>query len=101
MKTNENQLEAGANLSICQSCGMPMETDELYGTNADNTRNGDYCIYCYKGGKFVQECTMDEMIEHCVGMIDEINKTLDQKITKEDYARYLQQLYPTLKRWKE
>ena len=49
---------------FCQSCGMPL-TEELLGTNADGSKNEDYCIYCYKDGKFLQDCTMDEMIEHC------------------------------------
>ena len=49
---------------FCQSCGMPL-TDEVLGTNADGTKNEDYCMYCYKDGKFLQDCTMDEIIEHC------------------------------------
>ena len=43
---------------FCQSCGMPL-TDEILGTNADGSKNEDYCIYCYKDGKFLQDCTMD------------------------------------------
>ena len=58
---------------FCQSCGMPL-TEELLGTNADGTRNEDYCIYCYKDGKFLQDCTMDEMIEHCAQFVGEVNK---------------------------
>ena len=44
---------------FCQSCEMPL-TDEIRGTNADGSKNEDYCIYCYKDGKFLQDCTMDE-----------------------------------------
>ena len=58
---------------FCQSCGMPL-TDEILGTNADGSKNEDYCIYCYKDGKFLQDCTMDEMIEHCAQFVDEVNK---------------------------
>ena len=36
---------------ICQSCAMPMSDDSLYGTNADGSKNSDYCIYCYKDGE--------------------------------------------------
>ena len=43
---------------------MPL-TDDVLGTNADGTKNEDYCMYCYKDGKFLQDCTMEEMIEHC------------------------------------
>ena len=42
---------------------MPL-TEEVLGTNADGTKNEDYCMYCYKDGQFLQDCTMDEMIEH-------------------------------------
>ncbi|MBR6920026.1 MAG: zinc ribbon domain-containing protein, partial [Bacteroidales bacterium] len=47
---------------FCQSCGMPL-TEEMLGTNADGSKNGDYCSYCYKDGAFTNDCTMDEMIE--------------------------------------
>ena len=44
-------------MKFCQSCGMPL-TDEVLGTNADGSKNEDYCMYCYKDGKFLQDCTM-------------------------------------------
>ena len=48
----------------CQSCGMPMgNTGEFYGTNADGSKNTEYCSYCFDSGKFTGEMTMDEMIE--------------------------------------
>ena len=51
---------------------MPLN-DQVLGTNADGSKNEDYCMYCYIDGKFLQECTMDEMIEHCAQFIDEVN----------------------------
>ena len=33
---------------LCQSCAMPLTEESLLGTNADGTKNGEYCIYCYK-----------------------------------------------------
>jgi hypothetical protein len=33
---------------ICQSCSMPLEKEEDYGTNADGTKNNEYCVYCFK-----------------------------------------------------
>ncbi len=39
---------------FCQSCGMPL-IDDNRGTNADGSRNFDYCIYCYKDGEFAHE----------------------------------------------
>ena len=67
-------------MKFCQSCGMPL-TDEVLGTNADGSKNEDYCMYCYKDGKFLHECTMDEMIEHCAQFVGAVNEGLPNPIT--------------------
>ena len=37
----------------CQSCGMPMSRDAKGGgTNADGSRNADYCSHCYDHGAY-------------------------------------------------
>ena len=87
-------------MKFCQSCGMPL-TDEILGPNADGTKNADYCIYCYKDGKFLQDCTMDEMIQHCAQFVDEVNKGLPQPITKEEYIGRMKMYFPHLKRWRK
>ncbi len=66
----------GMNLNpkFCQCCGMPMgDTDELYGTNADGSKNEDYCKYCFENGAFTFHGTMEEMIEVCVPHMVEAN----------------------------
>ena len=78
---------------FCQSCGMPL-TEEVLGTNADGTKNEDYCMYCYKDGKFLQDCTMEEMIEHCA-------QGLEKPITKEEYIGMMKSYFPQLKRWRQ
>ena len=85
---------------FCQSCGMPL-TDEILGTNSDGSKNEDYCIYCYKDGKFLQDCTMDEMIEHCAQFVDEVNKNLPRPMTKEEYIGQMKTYFPHLKRWRK
>ena len=85
---------------FCQSCGMPL-TEQVLGTNADGSKNKDYCMYCYKDGKFLQECTMDEMIEHCSQFVDEVNKNMPKPMTKEEYKDMMRGFFPMLKRWKE
>ena len=46
---------------ICQSCGMPMQKDDDFGSNSDGTKNKDYCHFCYEDGKFLdEEITMQE-----------------------------------------
>ena len=79
---------------------MPL-TDDVLGTNADGTKNEDYCMYCYKDGKFLQECTMDEMIEHCAQFVSKVNKGLPQPITKEEYIGQMKMYFPHLKRWRK
>ena len=49
---------------ICQSCGMPMKSDEDFGTNSDGSKNEEYCHFCYKEGKYTDEgITMEQKIE--------------------------------------
>lgn len=86
--------------TFCQSCGMPL-TEETLGTNADGSKNKDYCIYCYKNGAFTNDCTMDEMIEFCAQFIDEVNKNTPKPMTQEEYKQMMQQYFPMLKRWKK
>ena len=86
-------------IKFCQSCGMPL-TNEVLGTNADGTPNEDYCIYCYKDGKFTQDMTMEQMIEHCAQFTDEINRNSGQNLTVEQMKEQMRQFFPHLKRWK-
>ena len=60
----ETNIKMNKEMKFCQSCGMPL-TEDVLGTNADGSKNEDYCMYCYRDGKFLQDCTMEEMIEHC------------------------------------
>ena len=85
---------------FCQSCGMPL-TEELLGTNADGTKNDEYCIYCYKDGAFTGNMTMEEMAVFCAQFVDEYNKHTGQNLSREEYKQMLLQYYPNLKRWKK
>ena len=87
-------------MNFCQSCGMPL-TNEILGTNADGSKNEDYCMYCYKDGKFTQDCTMDEMIEFCAQFVDEVNNNMPKPMTKDEYKGMMRQYFPMLKRWKQ
>jgi len=80
---------------ICQSCAMPMDDESLFGTNADGSKNPDYCKYCYEKGEFLQKVTMDEYIEMMVPFAAQANMTGDQM------REYCTAVFPTLKRWKK
>ena len=85
-------------MKFCQSCGMPL-TEEMLGTNADGTKNQDYCIYCYKDVAFTKDCTMNEMIDFCAQFVDEVNKHMPKPMTAEEYKLMMRKFFPTLKRW--
>ena len=86
---------------FCQSCGMPLTVTEHFGTNADGSKSADYCVYCYKDGVFLQDLTMDEMIEHCAQFVEEFNKDSEQKVTREEAIAQMKEFFPQLKRWKK
>ena len=85
-------------MHFCQSCGMPL-TDEILGTNADGSKNEEYCIYCFKDGAFTGDFTMEEMIDFCSQFVEQYNKDSGQNLTQDEYKDMLRQYYPNLKRW--
>ena len=87
-------------MKFCQSCGMPL-TDEVFGTNANGSKNEEYCMYCYKDGKFTQDCTMDEMIEHCAQFVGDFNEGSGLKLTQEEAIGQMKMYFPHLKRWRK
>ena len=86
-------MEKNENLRFCQSCGMPL-TDGVFGNEADGSRNDDYCIYCYRDGAFTDNCTMEEMAEHCAQFVDEFNKHTGQQLTRNEYKTCMMQFSP-------
>jgi hypothetical protein len=79
---------------ICQSCSMPLRSEVDYGTNADGSKNKEYCHFCFKDGKFTDEgITMEQKIEQMVDIAKEMS-------IPEDKARALaRNTLPKLKRW--
>ena len=86
-------------MKFCQSCGMPLQSDEHFGTNADGSPNEEYCCYCYQKGAFTSDCTMDEMIGQCLTFLEEFNKDSEKPYSKEQAEAEMKQYFPTLKRW--
>ncbi len=78
---------------MCQSCGMPMTLPEQYGTEQGGTPSKDYCCYCRKDGAFVQECTMEEMVEFCLQYGPAAG--MDRDTARKQMMPY----FATLKRW--
>ena len=85
------------NNKICQRCAMPMSKPEDFGTNADGTRNKDYCCYCYENGAFFYpKATMQQVIEGCIPHVVP-NVFADEETARAEMSMY----FPTLKCWKK
>lgn len=82
--------------TICQSCAMPMQAPEQFGTEAGGSPSGEYCCYCYQGGAFTAELTLAQKQEKLVAL------AIERKFMPEADARQLADtVIPTLKRWRE
>ena len=82
-------------MKVCQSCGMPMHTEEIFGTEANGGKNQEYCIYCFKDGAFqLPNVTMEQMMEICIPFMKE------HGMPEEQARAILKEQLPKLKRWR-
>lgn len=82
---------------ICQSCGMPLDTAEVCGTNKDGSQSGEYCTYCYQDGAFTEpDATLESMADTCVQHIASDDPNMTEEKLKEMMTSYLS----ALSRWK-
>ena len=78
----------------CQSCGMMFTGPDQLGHEADGSETEEFCRWCYDGGAYTYETTMDEMIEDCAPrMAEAMGWTVDEA------ASLLGAVLPTLRRW--
>lgn len=78
---------------------MPLQAPEHFGTEGDGSASLEYCCYCYKDGSFTADCTMDEMIGHCLQFLNEFNADQGTRLTREQAAAEMKKFFPMLKRW--
>ena len=90
-----NTLLGSPRQLICQSCGMPL-TDGIMGHDGDGAINQDYCKWCYEGGAYLRDCTVEEMVDFCTDIM-----AREQGADPEKVRPYLQDLLPKLGRWKK
>jgi len=79
----------------CQSCYMPMDSAEKFGSEKDGSKNNDYCCHCWKNGKFAYKSTLEQAVE------DNIPWWKEEGDTDDDARKRIMEVFPTLKRWKE
>lgn len=81
--------------NVCQSCSMPMNKDEDFGTNTDGSKNQQYCHFCFADGKFTApDLTMEQQIEKMAAMASKMN------INEARAREMAKTILPNLKRWK-
>lgn len=81
---------------FCQSCSMPMEKPEDFGTDENGNKVNNYCSYCFQNGEFTHpDVTLGQMTEIVV-------KNMTEKMNiPEDQARQITQSFlPKLVRWR-
>ena len=82
---------------FCQSCGMPLQKPEDFGTSATGFRVNDYCHFCFQNGAFTEpDINMQGMIDKCVNIMAR------QGMMPESQAKALMKdVIPKLKRWQK
>ena len=81
---------------ICQSCGMPLQKEEDFGTNADGSKSKEYCFHCFQNGKFLDEgITLEEKINKNVKF------AVQMGMSELEARKMATDVLPKLKRWKK
>ena len=88
-----NTLLGSPKKLICQCCGMPLE-DNLMSKNPDGSFNEDYCMWCYKDGKYTYH-NMDDLINVCV------THMANEQFSEAQVREYMKNMLPNLKYWKQ
>ncbi|MFV7234334.1 zinc ribbon domain-containing protein [Flavobacterium sp. ZB4R12] len=82
------------NITFCQSCGMPLNTDEVKGMEQNGVKNNEYCKYCYENSTF----------KNPKMGLEDMKETVKNKMEKMKLPNYMIQkavnVLPALKRWK-
>jgi hypothetical protein len=76
---------------------MPLQKGEDFGTEADGSKSGKYCHFCYQNGRFTNpEMTMEEMIDLAAkGWAD-----ADPQTSYETALEKMKEMAPNLERWR-
>lgn len=82
------------NVTFCQSCGMPLNKEEVKGTEKNGLKTNDYCKYCYENGVF-KNPTMN---------LEDMKNTVQTQMKKLNMPHNVIQkainILPALSRWK-
>ena len=75
---------------------MPLTSEDMFGTNADGSACEDYCKWCYDKGEFIENCTMEEFIDKCAGLLGKRIRSCHIKDIhlKQEYTIQLEECAP-------
>lgn len=81
---------------FCQSCALPIDSEDHFGTEADGSRSKYYCSSCYDKGKFVNDMTIEQMLSQSLKIMAEKNG-----VNHRQAEEILKAFLPTMKRWRQ
>lgn len=76
---------------------MPIEDEQLKGTNKNGSKSDLYCNYCFQDGEFTSDVTLEEMVEICIPPTIKAGVYPDEQIAKSSMLAF----FPSLKRWQK
>ncbi len=82
-------------IKICQSCGMPMQAAEDFGTDAGGGKNKEYCQFCWQNGEFTAKIGLPEFTEMQVKIATE-----KLGMTEVEAREVAEATLPELGRWR-
>ena len=82
--------------NYCQCCGIMLgKSGKMYGTNADSSKNNEYCRYCYRNGEFLYKGTLQQMVESRIPRL----RVLEPEISEEEARKILTDRLSKLDFW--
>jgi len=79
---------------VCQSCGMPLDSEEVKGIEKSGQKSNEYCKYCYENGDFI----------HPKMNLENMKSNVENQMKKLALPKYSItksiNILPVLKRWK-
>lgn len=80
---------------ICQSCSMPLQKPEHFGTEASGAPSAEYCCFCYQQGRFTDpNRTLDDMVKLVAGFLAK-----EAKLAEPEARAQATVFVSKLKRW--
>ena len=81
------------NYTLCQSCGMPLNKEEVKGTEKNGLKTDEYCKYCYENGAFKNpDMNLEDMKKN-------VQNQMKKMQLHENVIQKAVNILPALKRW--